>query len=190
MPNELSAQERPDREWHDIVERYQPLVFQTVVLILRDEDKARDVTQEVFIRVQKQAVRFLDLHISKRGKFLRTTAMRLALNSLRHRTQMRRDDRRNQSLDVGFQLIAGGPGLSTASDLLQKRHDVQAALGHLRPKDRVILRLYYFESEPLTLAEIAEVLGKSAGSVSKAFERILARLRDDPDLRKWMNQPS
>jgi len=186
MPSDIPIH---DRDWNSIFERYRPRVIKIVQAIVRDEGYSEDVTQEVFVKTKNREDIFLLLHEFQRMKFLRKTAVNLALNHCRRQRQKVRDQRRDRTLDLEVQCVAAGPGLSTASDLLQKQIDVDAAIGRL-PKKRhqLLIKLHYFEE--LSYVSMAEVLGESVYAIEKAVPRILAKLKKDPDLRKWIFEPS
>lgn len=174
-----------DRDWNYLVESYRPRIFKAVRKILKDRSQWEDVTQEVLLRVHQSAT-FLDLDGYQREKFVRTTAKNQALNFRRHQNQMRRDERRNVSVDVGMQHVEGGPGPSTVSDQLQMSSDVTAAIARLPKKHQVLIQLHYFKGQ--TYREMAETLGESEDAIFQQVKRILARLKIDLSLRKWINQ--
>jgi RNA polymerase sigma-70 factor (sigma-E family) len=62
-----------------------------------------------------------------------------------------------------------------------RRQALLAAIGGLSRRQRVIVVLHYFEQ--LTLAQCAEVLGCSLGTVKTQLSRALKRLRVDPEIQ-------
>jgi RNA polymerase sigma factor (sigma-70 family) len=58
---------------------------------------------------------------------------------------------------------------------LNERSELLDALGHLTPQQRTVLVLRYFED--MSEAQVAELLGCSAGTVKSSASRGVARLR-------------
>jgi RNA polymerase sigma factor (sigma-70 family) len=64
-----------------------------------------------------------------------------------------------------------------ALEQVDNRHDLDAALGRLAPRQRAVVVLRFFED--LTEAQTAHVLGCSVGTVKSTCSRTLDRLRGD-----------
>ena len=71
-------------------------------------------------------------------------------------------------------------GVGDRTGELHERDAMWRALGRLPRRQRAVLVLRYYEDR--SEAEIAELLGCSAGTVKSQAARALAKLRDDPSL--------
>jgi len=73
------------------------------------------------------------------------------------------------------------PDAASETDTVDERDAVWRALGRLTAGQRAVVVLRYFED--MTEAQVAGVLGCSAGTVKSQASRALARLRVDDTLR-------
>jgi RNA polymerase sigma-70 factor (ECF subfamily) len=141
--------------------RYGPMVIRRCRQLLRDDDEALDVTQEVFLRLVRHRRRLDDRHPSS---LLNRIATNLSLNRIRARKRDR---------------TVGGEGLlesiACAPDL-----DSRLRLGRLfdrHPEStRTMAVLRYLDG--MTLEEVASECGLSVGGVRKRLERLRASLRE------------
>jgi RNA polymerase sigma-70 factor (ECF subfamily) len=162
-----------------LVERYQQPAFRAAWLLLRDAPAAEDVAQEAFVRAYRQMHRFRQ-EAPFRPWLLRIV-QNLALNELRARQR-----RGGLAERVG----ALSPRVADAPDAEVAQADESARLLHamdeLPPDDRTILHLRYFLELPER--EIADAIGRPAGTVKSRLHRASQRLRavieqKYPDLR-------
>jgi RNA polymerase sigma-70 factor (sigma-E family) len=73
------------------------------------------------------------------------------------------------------------PNAASETDTVDERDAVWRALGRLSSGQRAVVVLRYFED--MTEAQVANILGCSAGTVKSQTSRALARLRVDDTLR-------
>ena len=142
-----------------------PMVLRTVFLILGDQGKAEDVTQEAFIQLLshwKKISRY-----ERPDAWVRRVAIRLAVKAQR-RERMREVLERDTS-------GSSGP---KAPDV-----DLANALQRLPLKQRTCVLLFYYEDRPI--AEIVDILGISEGAVKvhlhRARERLASLLGEEVD---------
>jgi RNA polymerase sigma-70 factor (ECF subfamily) len=163
-----------------LVERYQEPAFRAAWLILRDAQAAEDVAQEAFVRAYRQMHRFRE--DAPFRPWLLRIVQNLALNELR--AQQRRGglfDRVSRMTPR----VADPPDAQVAAADESER--VLRAMDELPPDDRTILHLRYFLELPER--EIAEAIGRPAGTVKSRLHRASQRLREViekkyPDLRE------
>jgi len=151
-------------EIEELYERYGPMVLRRCRQLLKDEDEAVDVAQDVFVRVLQGRGR-LDLRYP--SSLLYRIATNLCLNRLRHRRRFP-----TTSDERILHLLA-------QSEDAERRMTLRRALSRLfrrHPEStRTIAVLHYLDG--LTLAETAAVVGLSVSGV----RRRLRALRDMPE---------
>jgi len=134
-----------------------------------DEATAKDVTQEVFLKLMTTISQF-----QSRSEFS-TWLYRLVSNACLDR---KRALRRFLSFDRSGGLELRAPGKSIEDGYIQRELEasVRAAIAGMKPKLRIAILLKYFED--LSYDEIAGALGCTKGTVASRLNRahqILAR---------------
>ena len=142
-----------------------PMVVRTVYLILGDRGRAEDVAQEAFVQLLahwRKVSRY-----ERPEAWVRRVAIRLAVRTARR-------DRLRAALERETPEREERP----PPDI-----DLAAALRQLPLKQRACVLLFYVEDRPI--AEIAEILGISAGAVKvhlhRARHRLSEMLREEVD---------
>jgi len=161
--NVLAACQRGDREaFHTLFEKYKDKVFSTALYFSGNEATARDVTQEVFLKLFTRIGQFRgDSNFS-------TWLYRMVANAC---VDQQRKVRR---------LVALEPELDLSRHVAPKPQEkgffrreitdaVQGALQTLKPSLRVPLVMRYVEG--LSYQEIGDVLGCSAGTIASRLNR-------------------
>jgi RNA polymerase sigma-70 factor (ECF subfamily) len=163
------AQEGDRDAFQTLVERYQEKVYSICYGKIGDEHDAKDVSQDVFIKVY----RYID-GFNKNASFY-TWLYRIAVNTSIDflRKQSRRDkvdyddtiERNEEFLEGDDMLMPSKLGLNPDEALGRKelRSEMLEALNELSEKHRTILNLR--EVEGLSYDEMAEVLDISKGTV-------------------------
>jgi RNA polymerase sigma-70 factor, ECF subfamily len=168
-----------EEDFRTLFEGYKDRVFSLAFHFTGDAPLARDITQEVFLKVLSQIGEF-------RGQSQLTTWLyRIAVNACMDEFRRRR---RFVPLAHAANRHFTSLGSSQEEELVQRqvRQAVQAAVVRLRPKLRFTVVLRYVEG--LSYEEIAAALGCSSSAVAARLNRshrILARqlatLRRNPD---------
>jgi len=151
-------------------EQYLSLV-RLAALLTDDRETAEDVVQEAFVRMYRAWDRVRD--VSAASPYLRSIVLNLARSGLRRKLVARRRGR-NVGVDAA----------SAEEDVLI-REDQRAVVDVLRSlprRQRECLTLRYYQD--LSEAEIAEVLGISAGSVKSYASRGIAALAAKLEARR------
>jgi len=145
--------------FRQLVEEHQHYVFALAFRVLRDEEDARDVTQEPFIRVWKKLYTY-DIR-TKFTTWLYTIATNLAYD------QLKGNRRKRQRLSVvessELDNIAAPTGVEArivTRDLAEK---ITALAGGLPPKQQKVFILR--DLQDLSVDEVARVLSMSVNSV-------------------------
>lgn len=137
-------------------------VYRLLLRLTGNRDDASELAQDVFVRVLTHLNRF-------EGKSdIRTWVYRIALNE--GRQFLRRRQRQQVKL---AEIDPAGDYVPTASAELKL--DIGEALTCLAEEDRTLVVLRHFEN--LSYEEIAEAMGKPAGSVASGLYRARQTLR-------------
>lgn len=178
------AREGDHLAFRTLVERYQGRAFRLAARVLRDEDRARDVVQEAFLKVYAGLRRF-----EGRSSFY-TWLYRVTLNlclDLRRRQQRGREvewsDERMQDLRSDDGGEAGWTGAAAPDAQIERaelRRLMAGAIDALPEAARATLVLR--EVEGLDYAEIAAALGIPKGTVMSRLH--YARRRVQESLRR------
>ena len=145
-----------------LVRRYEDFVFTLISGIVNSPDTAKDVSQEVFLRVYKSIRRF-----EKRSHF-KTWLYKIAYNTaLAHLEREKRIVARENSAD--FKTVDNSYHDYTDKLLLEK------IIRMLKPEYRAVIILHYYED--LKYEEIAEVLECPVGTVKIRLYRAKYELK-------------
>jgi RNA polymerase sigma-70 factor (ECF subfamily) len=149
----------------ELYECYKTKVYSLAFYLSGDADLAKDLTQEIFLKVFRdlRAFRFE----SSFGSWLYRLATNTCLNALRSQRT-----RREVSIE---EVLGTSAEMDAASSLEQQQVDrsiqraVWKAILSLKPPLRAVVVLRYIEN--LSYGEIAEVLSCSAGTVAARLSR-------------------
>lgn len=155
----------------ELVARHQALAARVAYVITGDPTEAEDVAQDAFVKAYYALARF------RPGAPFRPWLLRIVANEAKNRKAALRR-RPTVELTAAADRPSGGTALSpedaaVAADL---RAGLVAAIGRLRPDDRLVLAYRFFFD--LSEAEMAEALGVARGTVKSRLSRALARLRE------------
>lgn len=152
---------------HDAIDRYGSLVMQLVWRIVRDQEHARDIYQETFLRFHTAWMRGEDITHPK--AWLCRTALNLAYN------QRRQQDRETAYAEqVGWWEQAGSDGLEQAEHILLV-DQVRRLVGRLPDRQRDVFVLRNFEG--LSFSEIGELLDCTPETARANEYQALQKLR-------------
>lgn len=179
-----SAQGGDMQAFERLVHRYDKRVLSIALSYVNDPDEAKDIYQEVFVRVYRALPKF-----QFRSRFS-TWLYRIATNvCLTHQTRQRTHTM--VSIDEEPEDDTGGkyPFVDTLADETQTDEHainteiathIHAAMDALSPQQRMVFTLRHYEG--YKLREIAELMDCAEGTIKKylftATERMRARLKD------------
>jgi len=164
--------------WHEIVERYAPLVWSICARYRLSAADVEDVRQTVWLGLVEQLDKLREP--AALPGWLATTTQRECLRVLRvsSRYEAFRGDP-----DDSLLATESVPAVIEEEILLAERNaKLRAALADLGDSDRQLLALL-LSDPPLPYARISEILGIPQGSIGPMRGRCLARLRRSPHLR-------
>jgi RNA polymerase sigma-70 factor (ECF subfamily) len=164
-----------DLAWEALVRRYQSRVFSVAYHYMRNVEEARDMAQEIFVRIYERLETF---HGDQ--AFL-PWMLRLARNACID--ALRRQKARPPASDVdvadAVQLAAAGPNPEEVSAAQSSRDLLYRALDRMSDSDREILMLK--EIQGLKVEEISTLLDVPTGTVKSRCNRarieLAARVR-------------
>ncbi len=158
--------------FRELMERHQQAIFDYLYrLLLRDGETALDLTQTVFLKA------YQNLRAVDRGRPLAPWLYRIAhneaANHLRHRA-------RHPESGLEDDAWARMPGTAVADPerthaAAQEQAAVLEAMARLKPRQREVLVLHYFEER--SYQEIAEILELPVGTVGTLIHRARNALR-------------
>jgi RNA polymerase sigma-70 factor (ECF subfamily) len=161
--------------FRELVERHQNAVIGTVAKMLGNSSDAEDISQQVFLRIWRNAKRYRP--DAKFTTYLFTITRNLVFNETRRRGRKKEvsaDEREENS----HHLIEDSPDRQPDAEALQAelRQAVDDAIASLPEVQRmaVILRRY----EQLPYEDIAEALGLSLSAVKSLLFRARTALRE------------
>jgi RNA polymerase sigma-70 factor (ECF subfamily) len=150
-----------------LVERYQDRIFSQMWRFTRDPSVQEELVQEVFIDVYRSLKTF-------RGKapflhWIRRIATRVGYRYWKQEARRRRVEDAVESRLVD---AAPSPEEESPSEAAERLHEI---LGRLRPKERLLLTLIYFEE--CDTREIAERTGWNVNLVRVGAHRARQKLK-------------
>ena len=132
-------------------------------LLCGDDAQAQDLVQDALVRTFSRTRPFTD--VSGAEHYVRATILTLYLDQQRRHTTWRRI----------AHLLPRAEAAANHSRHSDDRHDVQAALAALSPRQRACIVLRYYEDQPIDA--IASRIGCAAGTVKRHLSDALERLR-------------
>ncbi len=145
----------PDQIFVHLVDTYLDRVYRYLCNLTRDDDAARDLSHETFLRLRKQVDKGTEISEA----YVFTTARNTALSTWRN-------DKREATKRDAFQLehVSQSSIASSAVENSELRQALEEALGLLSEENRSVFLLS--EVEGLKYEQIAKVLGISMGTVA------------------------
>lgn len=140
------------------------MVFRRCMAMLRDEAEAKDLLQNVFLRVYE---RMDSLDLSQPSSLLWNTATRLCLNRIR--------DRRRRGLDVDASEMLLNIACAEEEDY-ETRGILSKIFSKEQESTRTIAVLHYVDG--MTLEETAKTVGLSVSGVRKRLRSLQARVKN------------
>ena len=157
----------PERAIELLYKEHQPALVLTAYRLVRNQETARDLVQEVFIRFwQKRQQLTIQTHA---GAYLHRSVINASFNYLQQQPGAFRD------LDESTQLIHPGPAPEQELQASELSAAIERALAQLPARCRVVFSLNRYEE--LSYKEIAAALGISAKAVEKEMMKAFRLLR-------------
>ena len=148
-----------------LYEAYAPMVFRRCVFLLKDDAEAKDMVQNVFLRVYE---RMDTLDLSQPSSLLWNTATRLCLNRIR--------DKKRRGLDVDSSELLLTIACADEDDGVEARGLLAKIFSKEQESTRTIATLHYVDG--MTLEETAETVGLSVSGVRKRLRTLQAKIKN------------
>jgi RNA polymerase sigma-70 factor (ECF subfamily) len=152
----VRREDRADYEW--LFRATFPRVHRTLTLMLRDQARAEEITQDAFLKLLENWRKVSGYE--QPAAWVRRVAIRMAV---RDATREGRRAERERS---------GEPGVVTP----ERDLDLADAVATLAPRQRAAVVLHYYEDLPLV--EVARILNVSESTVKQHLMRARTRLAD------------
>ena len=145
-----------------LYQKYGPMVLRRCRRLLRDEDRAMDAMQDVFVRVLQRGDR---LKVTYPSSLLYRIATNVCLNRIR-----------DQRLDLpGDAVLVHIAGMENPEPRLDARAMLDRLFARHRDSTRTIAVLHFVDG--LTLAEVAQEVGMSVSGVRKRLRGLRESLK-------------
>ena len=148
-----------------LYEAYAPMVFRRCVFLLKDDAEAKDMVQNVFLRMYE---RVDSLDLSQPSSLLWNTATRLCLNRIR--------DKKRRGLDVDSSELLLTIACAEEDDGIEARGLLAKIFSKEQESTRTIATLHYVDG--MTLEETAETVGLSVSGVRKRLRTLQAKIKN------------
>ncbi len=150
-----------------LFDRYAPIIYGMTQRHLRNEDLAREVTQQTFFRMHGARYDF-----RADGK-LRPWLLTIAMNLVRGHW---RKTKRRKQVDIEVDLEAAPEQERGPIELEQRAQLLREAMVQLPSSQREVVELHWFQERPYR--EVAEIVGSSEGAVRVRAHRAYTRLKE------------
>ena len=148
-----------------LYEAYAPMVYRRCMFLLKDEAEAKDMVQNVFLRVYEHMD---SLNLSQPSSLLWNTATRLCLNRIR--------DKRRRGLDVDSSELLLNIACAEEDDGREAGGILARIFSKEQESTRTIAVLHYIAG--MTLEETAETVGLSVSGVRKRLRTLQAKVKN------------
>lgn len=173
-----------------LYDAHSPLVYRICTLVLRDEQEAQDVCQEIFAKFWEKPGSF-DAGRGSLKTYLGIQARSRSIDRLRSRRRREKRVSLAPSADQSLEAMAlrnahpSGPNALDNAQQRQRREKILGLLEALPTVQAEALRLAFYEG--LSHSELAERLGQPLGTVKTRLRRGLERLSTlmGPDPEEW-----
>ncbi len=152
----------------EIVRLYQKRLFGLALMFVRDRAGAEDIVQEAFVRAYNHLHRYEE--VREFYPWIATITARLALNWRRSRARIQFQEPDSPHSD------APSPQDLLGDSILEERaNELWNAVSALSQGERTAVLLFY--KQEMGIADVAKVLGVTAGSVKTLLFRAREKLR-------------
>lgn len=147
-----------------LVQQYQDMVYSVALNVLHDQSLAKDVSQEVFVKVYRNISGF------EGDAKLMTWIYRIAYNeSITYYRKRKRKEGKHTSLDQIHGIATNAHDAYELIDQQERKQRVGETLDQLGGDDKILLDLFYLKE--LTIKEIGEIMNLTQSNVKVKLHR-------------------
>jgi RNA polymerase sigma-70 factor, ECF subfamily len=158
----VEAAQRGDREaFAKLVRRFQRVTVATALAVTRDFHLAEDIAQDAFLTAHR---RLADVR--------RPDSFGSWLLQLTRRVALKRTPTPKVAVLIGAEAFGTA---QAASETAPADEELIVAIGRLPEQERIVVVLHYLDGRPV--AEVAEMLARPVGTVTKQLSRAMTRLK-------------
>jgi RNA polymerase sigma-70 factor (ECF subfamily) len=175
------AREGRETAFRELIGRYERPVFSLIYRLVRDRERAEDLSQDTFIKVLNALDRYDPSY--KFSSWIFKIAHNTALDQLRKKEpetlSLEGSPHAGTAAEADASAIAVSSDDPSPEDYAANRElsgVLEAAVGRLRPEYRTAIVLCHMEGRPYE--EIAEIMGVPLGTVKTYIHRARHELRD------------
>ncbi len=166
----VAALKNKNREAVGILyDKYSALLYGIIARIVKNEETAEDLLQEVFVKVWKN-IESYDPAKAKLVTWMGNIARNLAIDKIRSKDY--KNSQQNHDIEDYVNIIEENPSSGFNPDHI----GVKEMLEKLAPEHRVLIDLVYFQG--YTQADTAEKLGIPLGTVKTRIRSAINNLRE------------
>lgn len=161
--------------WEKLVRRYQRLIYAIPRRAGLNEDEAAEIFQDVFTTLFEK---LNDIEDPERLQaWLVTTTRRRTLRTISRLPERgRAADSPNDDLTRAEAIQDPSPLPDEQLLILEEQHQIRTAVSQLDERCQTLVRLLFYQREPPSYAEVAQVLGIPEGSIGPTRARCLSKL--------------
>ena len=148
-----------------LYEAYAPMVYRRCMFLLKDDAEAKDMVQNVFVRLFERSE---SLDLSQPSSLLWNTATRLCLNRIR--------DKKRRGLDCDSSELLLSIACAEDDDVREAGGILARIFSKEQESTRTIATLHYVDG--MTLEETAETVGLSVSGVRKRLRTLQQRIKN------------
>ncbi len=158
----------------ELLRRYERQLTVFFIRFLGDEDVARDLVMDTFLRIYKAAYRYEPR--AKFSTYIYQVARNLIINESKKREFRKTDSLDQMNEDSNVQLAVDDPDPEQALARKEQQQLVQRALEDLPEDQRTILILV--EYQELSYERVSQIMGCSMGTVKSRMHRARQKIRE------------
>jgi len=148
--------------WHDLVNRYQRLVYSIARFLCPSGEDVSDIFQQVWLELFQRLTELRN--VEALPAWLSTVTRRRAYALIRARRAWATIDEETPDRTEGLRQI-------------ENEHMIERALDQLPHRCRTLINFLYFEVDEPSYSEIAAAMGMPEASIGPTRARCLAKLR-------------
>ena len=161
-----AIQEGDHRSFAILVESYQHMLFTLCVNMLKDRERAEELTQDSFLKA------FRNIHSYRGESKFSTWIYKIAYHSCL--TEMRKN--KIIKLEVAERDSREERDAQHMMEEAERKDQVRKAMEGMKEEDRIVLQLFYLQEQ--SVKEIVEITGWTESKVKVKLHRSKARLKN------------